>query len=120
MKRKLTLVLTLTLILLQGRAQSSFDREFINVGQIGLSLTNAGTVGWPDVRNNPQGPPSMEYPLNSGIEHLFEGGLWIGAKSMGKRLSLLLLWTFRQDIPPEHPVLNLRQKSGSAYARGRH
>ena len=84
MKRKLTLVLTLTLILLQGRAQSSFDREFINVGQIGLSLTNAGTVGWPDVRNNPQGPPSMEYPLNSGIEHLFEGGLWIGAKVNGQ------------------------------------
>lgn len=68
----------------QGLAQSSFDREYLDIGQIGLSVTNAGTVGWPDVRNNPQGPPSMEYPLNSGIEHLFEGGLWIGATVNGQ------------------------------------
>jgi hypothetical protein len=26
----------------------------------------------------------MEYPLNSGIEHLFEGGLWIGAVFNGQ------------------------------------
>ena len=84
MKMKLIFVFALLPAFLQGRAQSSFDRGFIDVGQIGLSLTNAGTVGWPDVRNNPQGPPSMEYPLNSGIEHLFEGGLWIGAKVNGQ------------------------------------
>ena len=61
------------------QAQPVFDRKAIEVGNVGLSVTNVGTVGRPDVRNNPQGPPSFEYPLNSGIEHLFEGGLWIGA-----------------------------------------
>jgi hypothetical protein len=65
-------------------AQASFDRETIDVGNIGFSVTNAGTLGRPDVVNNPNGEPSMEYPLNSGIEHLFEGGIWIGAKINGQ------------------------------------
>ena len=47
-----------------------------NVGNIGLTVTNFGTYGngfvlWPE-------QPSCEYPLGSGIEHLFDGGLWIG------------------------------------------
>lgn len=52
------------------------DSRFTNSGNIGLSLTNfgmygSGWVGWPNT-------PSCEYPLGSGIEHLFAGGLWIG------------------------------------------
>lgn len=43
-----------------------------------------GTIGNPNVRNNPSEEPSMEYPINSGIEHLFEGGLWIGASVDGQ------------------------------------
>jgi hypothetical protein len=44
---------------------------------IGLTLTNFGTYGhgfskWPQ-------QPNAEYPLGSGIEHIFDGGLWIGA-----------------------------------------
>lgn len=65
-------------------AQQSFDSKSVDVGNIGLSVTNVGTVGRPDVRNDPQGPPSLEYPLHSGIEHLFEGGLWIGAMVNGQ------------------------------------
>ncbi|MGZ5243021.1 MAG: hypothetical protein ACXWDO_07610 [Bacteroidia bacterium] len=61
-----------------------FQRVSTDVGNIGLSMTNAGTIGDPRARTNPQGPPSMEYPLNSGIEHLFEGGLWIGAVFNGQ------------------------------------
>lgn len=51
----------------------------MDVGNMGMYVTNALTIGRPDVRNSPSGEPSMEYPLNSGIEHLFEGGLWLGA-----------------------------------------
>jgi hypothetical protein len=41
-----------------------------------LRLTNFGTYGhgfvlWPE-------QPSCEFPLGSGIEHLFDGGIWIG------------------------------------------
>ncbi|MCH7769922.1 MAG: hypothetical protein IIA49_02725, partial [Bacteroidetes bacterium] len=53
------------------------NSKFTNVGNIGLTVTNFGTygsgfVGWPQ-------QPSCEFPLGSGIEHLFDGGLWIGA-----------------------------------------
>ena len=50
--------------------------KYTNIGNIGLSVTNfgmygSGWVNWPSV-------PSCEYPLGSGIEHLFVGGLWVG------------------------------------------
>jgi hypothetical protein len=55
------------------------DRKFTNVGNIGLTVTNYGTFGhgfnyWSDRQ------PSCEYPKGSRIEHLFVGGLWIGAQ----------------------------------------
>lgn len=69
-----------------GSAQSSFDAQVADIGNIGLYLTNAGTLGRPDVRNTPTGDPSMEYPLHTGIEHLFEAGFWIGAQVDGQTL----------------------------------
>lgn len=53
------------------------NSKFTNVGNLGLTITNFGTYGhgftlWPR-------QPSCEYPIGSGIEHLFDGGLWIGA-----------------------------------------
>jgi len=52
------------------------NSKYTNVGNTGLTVTNFGTYGhgfalWPQ-------QPSAEYPLGSGIEHLFDGGLWIG------------------------------------------
>ncbi|HCY77367.1 MAG TPA: hypothetical protein DHV28_15730 [Ignavibacteriales bacterium] len=52
------------------------NSKYTTVGNIGLTLTNFGTYGngfslWPD-------QPSCEYPRGSGIEHIFDGGLWIG------------------------------------------
>ncbi len=54
------------------------NTKFTNVGNIGITLTNFGTYGhgfqkWPS-------QPGAEYPLGSGIEHIYEGGLWIGAR----------------------------------------
>lgn len=53
------------------------NSKFTNTGNIGLTVTNFGTYGhgftlWPR-------QPSCEYPIGSGIEHIFDGGLWIGA-----------------------------------------
>lgn len=56
-----------------------FEEITVDPGNIGINVTNVGTLGRPNIRNNTEGAPSMEYPLNSGIEHLFEAGLWIGA-----------------------------------------
>ncbi len=70
------------------QAQFPFERIETNAGDIRLSITNSGTIGKPDVRNNPQSGASMRFPANSGTEHLFEAGLWIGAEVEGSiRLS---------------------------------
>ena len=76
----------LVMLYLTTDAQVSFDPEVIQIGNIGMYVTNAGTLGRPDVRNTPTGDPSLEYPLNSGIEHLFEGGFWLGAIVDGQYL----------------------------------
>jgi len=64
----------------EASAQASFEEALIDVGNVGITVTNAGFVGRSNVRNNPTGNPSFEFPLNSGVEHLFEAGLWIGAR----------------------------------------
>lgn len=51
---------------------------YTNVGKIGLTVTNLATIGdqnafWPT-------QPSCVYPIGSGIEHIWQGGLWVGAK----------------------------------------
>jgi len=52
------------------------NSKYTNIGNIGITVTNFGTYGhgfvlWPE-------QPSCEFPLGSGIEHLFDGGIWIG------------------------------------------
>lgn len=85
---KLSIVIFLPLIFftstLHSQDQNNFlpkitdddNSKFTNVGNIGLTITNFGTYGhgfslWPQ-------QPSCEYPSGSGIEHIFDGGLWIG------------------------------------------
>ena len=53
------------------------NTKFTRIGNLALTITNFGTFGhgfrlWPR-------QPSMQYPRGSGIEHLFVGGLWVGA-----------------------------------------
>ncbi len=73
-----------TLLALGALAASAsaqpFERIATDVGDTGLSLTNVGTLGRPGVGSDPGGIPSFEYPLDSGIEHLFEAGLWVGGR----------------------------------------
>lgn len=64
-------------------AQFLFERDATDVNQLGLSITNVGVIGKSDVRNNPDGGASMRFPINSGTEHLFEAGLWIGGQVQG-------------------------------------
>jgi hypothetical protein len=83
----LLLLLSATLALAGGESRNSLsglkktledsDNFYTSVGNIGLTITNFGTIGtrnsyWPD-------QPSCEYPIGSRIEHLYQGALWIGA-----------------------------------------
>jgi len=70
--------------LIDVKAQISAASKATNIGRIGLSINNYGTIGRPTVRSNTQGPPSMSFPRGSGVEHLFEAGIWIGARVDGQ------------------------------------
>ncbi|MBI4810885.1 MAG: hypothetical protein HY800_05485, partial [Ignavibacteriales bacterium] len=53
------------------------ENKYTTIGSIGLTITNFGTIGtrnyfWPD-------QPSCEYPRGSRIEHIYQGGIWVGA-----------------------------------------
>jgi hypothetical protein len=61
------------------KPQADTDRNYTTTGKIGLTVSNFGTVGtrnayWPD-------QPSCEYPVGARIEHIYQGGLWVGAVS---------------------------------------
>ena len=85
MKKFLLIIATLLLIVSTANSQNikslsktldDDNSKFTNVGNIGLTVTNFGSYGhgfslWPE-------QPSCEYPLGSGIEHIYDGGLWVG------------------------------------------
>jgi hypothetical protein len=81
MRRVLSaLILSAAVLVGTAHAQSNYEEAVIDAGNVGITVTNSGFFGKSNVRNNPAGPPSFEYPLDSGVEHLFEAGLWIGAR----------------------------------------
>jgi len=59
-----------------GARASSVLNKYTDVGLIGVTITNVGYIGnaWSNANQ-----PSCEYPLNSHVEHMFAGGLWVGA-----------------------------------------
>jgi len=77
MKKFLILLLLPSLIL----AQKPQDNRATNIGRIGLAVNSYGQIGngfnpsfWPS-------QPSCEFPIKpvrTRIEHLFNGGLWVG------------------------------------------
>jgi len=74
------------------------ESKYTNIGNIGITVSNFGTIGhgwryWPQ-------QPSVEYPLGSGIEHMFIGGLWVG----GIRDNRTVVTTGAVDIPSVRDV----------------
>ncbi len=65
----------------------SFTERTTSASNVRLSVTNVGTFGnaFRGYRDG-TGTASCEYPAGSGIEHLFEGGLWIGGKENGSNI----------------------------------
>ena len=68
-------------------AQNSFQEKTTNASNVRLNVTNIGTFGnaFRGYRDG-TGDPSAEYPAGSGIEHIFEGGIWIGGRENGGQL----------------------------------
>lgn len=69
-------------------AQStSFEERSTTASNMRLNVTNLGTFGnaFRGYRDG-TGESSCEYPAGSGIEHLYEGGFWIGGLENGANI----------------------------------
>lgn len=65
-------------------AQASFEEKYTTASNIGLTVNNFGIIGNAFGGSfDLEGFPSCEYPRGSGIEHVFDGSLWVGAKING-------------------------------------
>lgn len=70
-------------------AQASFEEKVTSACNIGMTISNLGIIGNSfggsfDI----EGFPSCEYPVGSGIEHLFDGGLWVGGLLNGNTVAV--------------------------------
>ena len=62
-----------------GKTLDDDNSKYTNVGDIALTVSNFGVYG--DALLNltqPGHQPSCEYHIGSGVEHIFQGGLWVG------------------------------------------
>lgn len=69
---------------MQGIAQSNFSEQTTSQSKVKLSFSNFGTFGnaFRGYRSG-SGSPSCAYPDSIAIEHIWEGGIWVGGKSAG-------------------------------------
>ncbi|MEL6592136.1 MAG: hypothetical protein AAFQ87_13945 [Bacteroidota bacterium] len=86
MKRSLTLFLLLSLSgLTWAQLPDLFDEKVTSAGNVAGTITNLGSVGNSfNGSFNVEEFPSLEYPAGSNIEHIFDGGLWIGGLVNGQ------------------------------------
>ncbi len=57
----------------------SFEERVTDVCNVGLTINNLGMIGNAFKGDfNLIGAPSAEFPVNSGVEHAFQGGIWVG------------------------------------------
>ncbi|HPM01286.1 MAG TPA: hypothetical protein PK816_03930 [Candidatus Cloacimonadota bacterium] len=95
MKLSRTTILVITLVMLlstgllhaakavpTGPSKKLDLTKFHNVGNIWLRVSNYGFFGSGDDITPPW--PSLEYPGGSGVDYLYQGALWFGAKKFRK------------------------------------
>jgi hypothetical protein len=88
LKKYFLLLLLSYIICNEAKTQVTFSQKSTNTGRIGIGFSNAGTIGNPNtIRNDRQSKNwSMQFPKGTGIEHLFEAGIWLGAQVDGQVL----------------------------------
>ncbi len=80
MYRLLLITAFLTCFFSSTNAQNSFEEKVTSASNLAMTINNLGMIGNGFSGSyQVQGFPSCEYPKGSGIEHLFDGGLWVGA-----------------------------------------
>lgn len=84
--RNFLLIVSLLICGLSAAAQQ-FDEQVTKVSEVRINVTNIGTFGnaFRGYRDG-SGNQSLEYPVGSGVEHLFESGFWVGGLVNGQTL----------------------------------
>ena len=67
----------------------SFDEKTTSASNVRLNVSNASTYGnaFRGYRDG-SGNPSAEYPAGSGVEHVFESGIWFGGLINGSNVAV--------------------------------
>ena len=75
---KFNAIIAILLLSICASAQT-FDEKTTTASNVRLNVSNSGTYGnaFRGYRDG-SGNPSAEYPAGSGIEHIFESGIWFG------------------------------------------
>lgn len=90
MKSKLFLILFVLLAVASLKAQEAiqpYQEKVTSAANACATISNLGLIGNAFGGSfNVLGYPSCEFPCGSGIEHIFEGGLWVGGILNGTEL----------------------------------
>lgn len=87
--QKALFILFIALLCLHGFGQQSFDEKLTTASNIRMTINNVGTFG-NAFRGSYSvlGYSSAEFPAGSGIEHMFEAGIWVGALINGSNVAV--------------------------------
>ena len=84
-KRVYLIIFILIFIASVGEGQI-LDERVTTQANVGLTINNLGLIGNAFRGSYTQkNYPSCEYPVGSSIEHMFQGGLWVGAYKSSRR-----------------------------------
>lgn len=97
------------------QAQSeSFDEEVTSASNVRLTITNLGTFGnaFRGYRDG-SGDQSCEYPAGSGVEHLFESGIWFGGLVNGQEFVSTSAYDAPQGYAPGRAGFEMTAEIGA-------
>lgn len=97
-----------------SNAQQSFDERITSASNVRLNITNVGTFGnsFRGYRDG-SGDQSCEYPSGSGIEHLFESGIWFGGLVNGQEVISTSAYDAPQGYAPGRAGFEFTAEVGS-------
>ena len=94
--------------------QESFDERVTSASNVRLTITNVGTFGnsFRGYRDG-TGDQSCEYPAGSGVEHLFESGVWFGGLVNGQEVISTTAYDAPQGYAPGRSGFEFTGEIGS-------
>lgn len=87
MLKKFIPTILLGCVISTNYAQTLQEKQ-TSASNIAMTINNLGMIGNAFKGSYYTGSPSCQFPAKSGIEHLFQGGLWVGGKNSNGEISV--------------------------------